>query len=55
MCSDNRAVLRRLRLFRLIYALNAVKLAPQAFAGWLRRRRQVRERFAGDTLQAGNP
>jgi flavin-dependent dehydrogenase len=52
---DNRAVLRRLRLFRLVYALNAVKLAPQAFAGWLRRRRQVRENFRGDTLQAGNP
>ena len=52
---DNRAVLRRLRLFRLLYAFNAVQLAPQAFRGWLRRRRQVGEAFGGDTLQAGNP
>ena len=52
---DNRAVLRRLRLFRLLYAFNAVQLAPQAFRGWLRRRRQVGEQFGGDTLQAGNP
>jgi len=52
---DNRAVLRRLRLFRLIYAFNALQLAPQALRGWLRRRRQVTEKFDGDTLQAGNP
>ncbi len=52
---DNRKVLRRLRLFRLIYAINAVQMAPAAFRGWLRRRRQVREAFGGDTLQAGNP
>ena len=31
---DNRPVLRRLRLFRLIYAFNALQLAPRAFA-WL--------------------
>ena len=52
---DNRAVLRRLRLFRLIYAANALWLAPKAVRGWLRRRRQVGEQFAGDTLQSGNP
>lgn len=52
---DNRKVLRRLRLFRLVYAINAVQMAPAAFRGWLRRRRQVREAFGGDTLQAGNP
>ena len=52
---DNRAVLRRLRLFRLIYAFNALQLAPQALRGWLRRRRQVAQQFDGDTLQAGNP
>lgn len=52
---DNRAVLHRLRLFRLIYAVNALQLAPQALRGWLRRRRQVTEKFDGDTLQAGNP
>ena len=52
---DNRPVLRRLRLFRLIYALNALQLAPRALHGWLRRKRQVRESFGGDTLQEGNP
>ena len=52
---DNRAVLRRLRLFRMLYAFNAVQLAPQAFRSWLRRRRQVGEHFGGDTLQEGNP
>ncbi len=52
---DNRPVLRRLRLFRLIYAFNALQLAPRAFRGWLQRKRQVRERFGGDTLQEGNP
>ena len=52
---DNKPVLRRLRLFRLIYALNALQLAPRAFRGWLRRKRQVGETFGGDTLQEGNP
>jgi flavin-dependent dehydrogenase len=52
---DNKPVLRRLRLFRLIYALNALQLAPRAFRGWLRRKRQVGEVFGGDTLQEGNP
>ena len=52
---DNKPVLRRLRLFRLIYALNALQLAPRAFRGWLRRKRQVGESFGGDTLQEGNP
>jgi flavin-dependent dehydrogenase len=52
---DNRKVLRRLRIFRAIYALTALQLAPQAFRGWLRRRRQVDVAVAGDTLQSGNP
>lgn len=52
---DNKPVLRRLRVFRLIYALNALQVAPQALRGWLRRRRQVGQAFAGDTLQSGNP
>jgi hypothetical protein len=52
---DNRAVLRRLRLFRMIYAINAVQIAPQAALGWWRRRRQTAQKFSGDTLQAGNP
>lgn len=52
---DNPAVLRRLRVFRLIYALTSLQLAPRAFRGWLRRRRAVRDGFSGDTLQPGNP
>ncbi len=52
---DNRAVLRRLRLFRLLYAANAIAIAPSALRGWLVRRRQVRHGFDGDTLQADNP
>ena len=52
---DNKPVLRRLRLFRLIYAFNALQLAPRAFRGWLRRKRQVGAAFGGDTLQENNP
>lgn len=52
---DTRPVLRRLRVFRAIYALTALAMAPPAWRSWLRRRRQLRERFSGDTLQAGNP
>ncbi|WP_165967348.1 NAD(P)/FAD-dependent oxidoreductase [Luteimonas aestuarii] len=52
---DNRAVRWRLHAFRAIYAINAIAIAPAALRGWLRRRRQVREAFAGDTLHEGNP
>ncbi len=52
---DNKAVRWRLRVFRVVYALTAVQMAPRALAGWLRRRRQIGERFSGDTLQGGNP
>jgi flavin-dependent dehydrogenase len=52
---DNRGVRWRLRVFRIVYALTALRIAPRALAGWLRRRHQVGERFGGDTLQGGNP
>ncbi len=52
---DSRPVLRRLRVFRLIYAIRALGMAPTALRGWLQRRRQLGEAFAGDTLQAGGP
>lgn len=52
---DNRAVLRRLRVFRAIYALTALGMAPTAFRGWLRRRRQIGVEVRGDTLHSGNP
>lgn len=47
---DNPAVLRRLRVFRVIYALTALQLAPRAFHAWRRRRRAARDGFNGDTL-----
>jgi flavin-dependent dehydrogenase len=52
---DARPVLWRLRVFRLIYAATALRLAPMALRSWWRRRRQLRADFAGDTLQADNP
>lgn len=52
---DNPAVIRRLYIFRALYALNAIAIAPQALAGWRERRRRVRAKFSGDTLQEGNP
>lgn len=50
---DNPAVTRRLRLFRIAYALTALRLAPRALAGWWRRKRQVAVNFADETLQPG--
>lgn len=52
---DNRDVLRRLRVFRFVYAMTALRMAPQALRGWWRRKRQVGVDFRGDTLQRGNP
>lgn len=46
-----RPVLRRLRLFRAIYAMSALGMAPRALRSWLRRRRQLRESLEGETLQ----
>lgn len=48
---DHPAVTRRLRLFRLIYALTALQMAPGALRDWWRRRRGRRTGFDGDTLQ----
>ena len=52
---DNPAVIRRLRVFRVIYALTSLQQLPGALRGWLRQRRAAREDFSGDTLQQGNP
>lgn len=52
---DHRAVRLRLHLFRLIYFATALTMAPQALAGWKRRRRDAAAAFSGDTLQEGNP
>ena len=51
---DSPAVLRRLRLFRMIYLLTSIRMLPQAWKGWLWRRRQVGVMLAADeTLQPG--
>ena len=52
---DNAAVRRRLHVFRLIYALNAVAIAPRALRGWLERRRQAASSFRGETLHGDGP
>ena len=46
-----RPVLWRLRVFRLIYALFALRLAPMAWRSRRQRRRQARLDIDGDTLQ----
>ena len=48
---DARPVIWRLRIFRLIYALTAMGMWPQALRGWLARRRQARMAFDAETLQ----
>ncbi len=48
---DNAAVRWRLYVFRMIYAINALAIAPRAWRGWRRRRRQPGVEFSGDTLQ----
>jgi flavin-dependent dehydrogenase len=49
---DNPAVHRRLRVFRMVYALNALAMAPTTLRAWWRRRQGRRAGFHGDTLQA---
>lgn len=49
---DSPRVLRRLRVFRLIYAAHVAIMVPAALRAWRRRRRQLAEGFTGDTLQA---
>ncbi len=52
---DAPRVRRRLRMFRVIYAVAALGMAPRALRGWWRRRRAARTGFEGETLQAGEP
>ncbi|MCK7592360.1 NAD(P)/FAD-dependent oxidoreductase [Pseudomarimonas salicorniae] len=49
---DNPAVRRRLRAFRMVYRLTALRMAPQALRSWWRRRADARAAFAEDTLQS---
>ena len=52
---DARGVLWRLRIFRVIYALTALSMAPKSLRDWWYRRRQARVGFSGETLQADPP
>ena len=46
-----RPVLRRLRLFRALYTLTALGMAPSAWRDWRRRRRQTKIEMREETLQ----
>jgi flavin-dependent dehydrogenase len=48
---DARPVLRRLRVFRAIYALTALGMAPHAWRAWRDRRRQLAVELRDETLQ----
>ncbi len=50
-----RAVLWRLRVFRLIYAVTTLRIAPTALRSWWQRRRGIAQDFSGDTVQTENP
>ena len=46
-----RAVLWRLRLFRVIYALTALRIAPLALGSWWQRRRAIAQGLRMDSVQ----
>ena len=52
---DARPVLWRLRVFRLIYAIVALRQGPTALRACWSRRRQAGVGFAGETLQGDTP
>jgi flavin-dependent dehydrogenase len=51
---DAGPVLWRLRIFRVIYAITTLRIAPSALRSWWQRRRDIRRGMA-DTLQAETP
>ena len=52
---DNPRVRRRLRVFRALYAVASLAMLPRSLRNGLRRRRQSRVGFSGETLQADEP
>ena len=52
---DAPGVVWRLRIFRVIYAITALRIAPSALRSWWRRKRGIRHDIHGDTLQAESP
>ena len=49
---DARPVIWRLRLFRFIYAMTALRIAPDALRAWRRRRRVLRQELAAAPARA---
>ena len=52
---DNPRVRRRLRVFRALYALTSLAMLPRSLRNRMRRRRQARVGFSGETLQVDEP
>ena len=57
---DARPVLWRLRVFRVIYALTTLRIAPEAARSWWQRRRDIRRGMrrhaaGGDAMNAAHP
>ena len=52
---DVPSVVWRLRVFRLIYAITTLRIAPSALRSWWQRRRGIRDGLASDSLPAGSP
>ncbi|WP_103074904.1 NAD(P)/FAD-dependent oxidoreductase [Solilutibacter silvestris] len=52
---DAKPILRRLRIFRVIYALTTLGMSGRAFAAWRNRRRQLDVEVREETLQGDAP
>jgi flavin-dependent dehydrogenase len=52
---DARDVIWRLRVFRFIYAMTALRIAPDALRSWWRRRRAVRQDLPADAMRTDAP
>jgi hypothetical protein len=48
------SVVWRLRIFRLIYAITALRIAPSALRSWWRKRRGVRQDINGEDAAGGH-
>jgi hypothetical protein len=52
---DAGGVIWRLRVFRFIYAMTALRIAPDALRSWWRRRQAVRQDLSAEALRADAP
>jgi len=51
---DAPGVIWRLRIFRFIYAMTALRIAPDALRAWWQRRRAVRVDLPADAMRVDN-